>query len=102
LRLLPREEIKAAIFQIADARRKAKVEQMTQPEHMVGRTACISVVFLDLQTRLMIEQLFENVRCLTGCRRNDLSVVLPLSGLTRRSTRKRCVLALRDSGCQLD
>jgi hypothetical protein len=29
----------------------------------------------DLQTRLMIEQSIENVRCLTGCRRNDLGVV---------------------------
>ena len=44
---------------------------------MVGRTACIGIVFLDLQARLMIEQSIENVRCLTGCRRNDLGRNMP-------------------------
>src|SRR6266850_5334110 len=42
---------------------------------MIGCAASIRVVFLDLQAGLMIEQSVENVRCLTGCGRNDLGVV---------------------------
>ena len=42
---------------------------------MIRGTACIGVVFFDLQTGLIIERPVENMRCLSGCRCNDLGVL---------------------------
>ena len=54
-------DIRVLVGQVADARSKAKAEQVHQPEHMVGEASRVGVVLLDPQVGLVIQQSIQHM-----------------------------------------
>ena len=67
-------DIKPAVGQIAEARRKPEPQQVAEPEYVLGRDAGIGIVLSDDEGAFMVEEAIQNVRCLARVSRNDLGV----------------------------
>src|SRR3546814_20635574 len=68
-RFLARQEVQATLPDIAAARREAVAEERHEAEHMVRCHACISVLLLNRQAGLMIQQAIQHIRRFASSRR---------------------------------
>ena len=74
LRPLPGQQIETTVLQVAKARREAKAKEVAHAEDVVGCTARIGIVLLDIEAGLMVEQTVEDVRRLARGGRDHLGV----------------------------
>ena len=67
-------DIKPAVGQIAEARRKPEPQQVAEPEYMLGRATGIGIVLSDDEGAFMVKEAIQHVGCLASVSRNDLGV----------------------------
>src|ERR1700729_2762711 len=66
------------IFEIAQARREPPAKQGEQSKDMIARTASVSVMFVDVEPRFVVEQAIKNVGCfaLAWADRQDAEIAI--------------------------
>jgi len=67
-------DIKPAVGQIAEARRKPERQQVAEPEYVLGRAAGIGIVLPDDEGAFIVEEAIQHVGRLACVSRNDLGV----------------------------
>ena len=67
-------DIQALVGQVADARRKVEAEQMHEREDVIGEPSRVSVVFLNAQIGLVVQEAIEDVGGVAYRGINDLGV----------------------------
>lgn len=69
--------VRAAVGQVAQARRKPEAQQAAQPEAVLGRPARVGVVFPDGQGAIMVHQPVQHVGGLAPVGRDHLGLIGP-------------------------
>jgi len=68
------DDIKPAVCEIADARRKQESQELAKAEHVIDRAGGVGVVLADVDRAFVVHEPVENMRRLAGVRRDDLGM----------------------------